>query len=71
MIVTLIGRDVLTEQKAAGTESKLVGLLLTEKGVLRSHQVVITEFGKGEITSGTFSPTSRTQYCISTSTIVV
>jgi aminomethyltransferase len=52
-----IGRDVLTEQKAAGTEPKLVGLILTEKGVLRSHQVVITEFGKGEITSGSFSPT--------------
>jgi aminomethyltransferase len=31
--------------------------VLTEKGVLRAHQAVITEFGKGEITSGTFSPT--------------
>ena len=52
-----IGRDVLTTQKAAGTQPKLVGLVLTEKGVLRSHQVVITEFGQGEITSGSFSPT--------------
>lgn len=52
-----IGRDVLTSQKAAGTEPKLVGLVLIEKGVLRSHQVVLTEFGKGEITSGSFSPT--------------
>jgi aminomethyltransferase len=52
-----IGRDVLTEQKAAGTQPKLVGLILTEKGVLRSHQAVITEFGNGEITSGSFSPT--------------
>lgn len=52
-----IGREVLSAQNAAGTQPKLVGLVLTEKGVLRSHQVVVTEFGKGEITSGTFSPT--------------
>jgi aminomethyltransferase len=52
-----IGREALSSQKAAATQPKLVGLVLTEKGVLRSHQVVVTEFGKGEITSGTFSPT--------------
>ncbi|MBL0711718.1 MAG: glycine cleavage system aminomethyltransferase GcvT [Colwellia sp.] len=52
-----IGRDALTAQKAAGDQPKLVGLVLTEKGVLRSHQVVVTEFGQGEITSGSFSPT--------------
>jgi aminomethyltransferase len=52
-----IGREVLSSQKASGTQPKLVGLVLTEKGVLRSHQIVVTEFGKGEITSGTFSPT--------------
>ena len=52
-----IGRKALTEQQKAGDQPKLVGLVLTEKGVLRSHQVVVTEFGKGEITSGTFSPT--------------
>ncbi|MBU2869426.1 glycine cleavage system aminomethyltransferase GcvT [Colwellia sp. E2M01] len=52
-----IGRDVLAAQNAAGEQPKLVGLILTEKGVLRSHQVVVTEFGNGEITSGTFSPT--------------
>ena len=38
-----------------------LGLLLTNKGVLRAHQKVFTEvngtFGEGEITSGTFSPT--------------
>jgi len=54
---SFIGREALTAQKASGTQPKLVGLILTEKGVLRSHQVVVTEFGKGEITSGTFSPT--------------
>lgn len=52
-----IGRDALTAQKAAGDQPKLVGLVLEEKGVLRSHQVVVTDFGNGEITSGTFSPT--------------
>jgi len=52
-----IGRKVLAAQAAAGDQAKLVGLVLTEKGVLRSHQVVITEFGTGEITSGSFSPT--------------
>jgi aminomethyltransferase len=40
------------------TPSKqLVGLLLEERGVLRSHQQVVTASGPGEITSGTFSPT--------------
>jgi aminomethyltransferase len=36
---------------------KLVGLLLLDRGVLRSHQKVVTPHGDGEITSGTFSPT--------------
>ena len=34
------------------------GLVLVDKGgVLRAHQIVCTEHGDGEITSGTFSPT--------------
>jgi len=33
-----------------------VGLVLLGKGILRSHQIVKTEFGNGEITSGTYSP---------------
>ena len=36
---------------------KLVGLLLLDRGVLRSHQKVQTAHGEGEITSGSFSPT--------------
>ncbi len=36
---------------------KLVGLLLTDRGVLRGHQKVHTAHGEGEITSGSFSPT--------------
>ncbi len=36
---------------------KLVGLLLLDRGVLRSHQKVVTPQGNGETTSGSFSPT--------------
>ena len=52
-----IGRDKLDKQKAGGTDTKLVGLLLEDRGVLRPHQKVVTEAGDGEITSGGFSPT--------------
>ena len=51
-----VGRKTLEAQKAAGTE-KLVGLVMTEKGVLRAGQKVQVEGGEGVITSGTFSPT--------------
>ncbi len=36
---------------------KLVGLVLLDRGVLRSHQQVHTAHGTGETTSGSFSPT--------------
>lgn len=51
-----VGRKALTDIKAAGTD-KLVGLVMTEKGVLRAGQKVKVEGGEGIITSGTFSPT--------------
>ncbi len=51
-----VGRAALTEQKANGTE-KLVGLVMTDKGVLRAGVKVICEGGEGVVTSGTFSPT--------------
>jgi aminomethyltransferase len=51
-----VGRRALETQKAAGTD-KLVGLVLTEKGVLRGGQTVQVEGGEGIITSGSFSPT--------------
>ena len=51
-----VGRDILTAQKAAGTD-KLVGLVMREKGVLRAGQKVTVAGGEGVITSGTFSPT--------------
>ena len=53
-----IGRTALQQQRTQGLDSKLVGLVLEERGVLRAHQVVrVAEVGEGEITSGSFSPT--------------
>jgi aminomethyltransferase len=53
-----VGRSALEAVRAAGTSPKLVGLLLEERGVLRSHQkVIVPGLGEGEVTSGTFSPT--------------
>jgi len=49
-----VGRPALERD---GSRKAFVGLKLLEKGVLRSHQKVITPAGEGEITSGTFSPT--------------
>ncbi len=52
-----IGRAALEAQRSAGVPAQLIGLVLEEKGVLRSHQKVYCAGGEGEITSGTFSPT--------------
>ncbi|MBW7900007.1 MAG: glycine cleavage system aminomethyltransferase GcvT [Rhodocyclaceae bacterium] len=49
-----VGRAALV---AGGQQKQFLGLVLLDKGVLRSHQKVITAHGDGEITSGTFSPT--------------
>lgn len=56
-----IGREALERQQAEGTE-QLVGLVMTEKGVLRHGQPVrFTDnhgvMQEGVITSGSFSPT--------------
>ncbi|WP_205836384.1 glycine cleavage system aminomethyltransferase GcvT [Iodobacter violaceini] len=49
-----VGKEALVAQ---GQTQQFLGLLLLDKGgVLRGHQVVHTEHGDGEITSGTFSP---------------
>jgi aminomethyltransferase len=54
-----IGRQALEQERRDGVKWQLVGLVMKERGVLRSHQVV--KFSgcaeTGEITSGTFSPT--------------
>ena len=52
-----IGREALEKQKAEGIKNQLVGLVFRGKGILRGHQEVETPEGKGEITSGSFSPT--------------
>jgi aminomethyltransferase len=58
-----IGRQALEEARRAGGR-ELVGLLLEDRGVLRSHQKVVVCAAPGgpaplagEVTSGTFSPT--------------
>jgi aminomethyltransferase len=48
-----LGRQALENLRYAETQ-QLVGLLLEERGVLRSHQKIVPT---GEVTSGTFSPT--------------
>src|SRR5579863_6696727 len=53
-----VGRAALEGIERAGSPRKLVGLLLEDRGVLRSHQkVIVPSVGEGAITSGTFSPT--------------
>ena len=52
-----IGRGALERD---GARMALVGLKLLDRGVLRSHQKVVTAAGEGEVTSGTFSPTLQT-----------
>jgi len=49
-----IGKPALLANPPA---RKMVGLVLLDRGVLRSHQKVLTPHGEGEITSGSFSPT--------------
>jgi aminomethyltransferase len=53
-----IGRKALQKAKQDGLEQRMAGLLLTGRGVLRSHQQVKFADGSGgEITSGSYSPT--------------
>jgi aminomethyltransferase len=52
-----IGRAPLERLARDGSERKLVGLVLEERGVLRAHQKVAAPAGEGEITSGSYSPT--------------
>lgn len=53
-----IGKQALLEMPV---KQQLIGLILLERGVLRSRQKVVTRHdgneGEGEITSGGFSPT--------------
>jgi aminomethyltransferase len=49
-----IGKAVLVASKPA---RHALGLALIDRGVMRSHQKVMTKHGDGEITSGSFGPT--------------
>lgn len=49
-----VGRDALV---AGAPARQLAGLVLLDKGVMRSHQPARCAHGAGEITSGGFSPT--------------
>jgi len=53
-----VGRGALNAKRDASDLRRLVGLLLTGRGVLRGHQTVLIDGDpSGEITSGGFSPT--------------
>ncbi len=55
-----IGRKALETEKETGIKHTFAGLVLEDRGVLRSHQKVMTASGEeGEVTSGTFSPTLK------------
>ncbi len=52
-----IGRETLSEQREAGADRVLVGLLPEGRAVPREGQVVHTDAGEGIVTSGGFAPT--------------
>jgi aminomethyltransferase len=53
-----IGRQALERIRAAGSGARQVGLVLEDRGILRSHQrVLVPDSSEGQITSGTYSPT--------------
>jgi aminomethyltransferase len=54
-----IGRPALEGQRNTGVQSRLVGLVLEGRGVMRAGQRVATDAGEGQITSGGFSPTMQ------------
>ena len=53
-----IGKSALLAEKEHGVTQQLVGLILEDRGVLRSHQRVVLADGlEGMTTSGSFAPT--------------
>lgn len=53
-----VGKEALELERAQGVNAALVGLILQDKGVLRTGQRVVLKDGReGVITSGGFSPT--------------
>jgi aminomethyltransferase len=53
-----IGKSALLKKLDKGVEQQLVGLVMTERGILRAHYPVFCDGEQvGEVTSGAFSPT--------------
>ena len=52
-----VGKSALAGANARRCDVEFKGLLLLERGVMRSHMKVHTALGVGETTSGSFSPT--------------
>jgi aminomethyltransferase len=52
-----IGRKALQAQRSSGLVTKLTGIVLETRGVIRGGQRVVTQCGEGSVTSGIFSPT--------------
>ena len=52
-----IGRAALERVREAGSERRMVGLVLEGRGIIRHGQVVKTSGGAGVVTSGGFGPT--------------
>jgi aminomethyltransferase len=50
-------RDFIGRTALSTPAGQRVGLLLLDRGVLRSHQPIFSAKGEGETTSGSFSPT--------------
>lgn len=56
-----MGKTALLQQKTNGTKRNIFGVVLEDKGMLRSHQkVIVPNCGEGETTSGGFSPILNT-----------
>lgn len=53
-----IGKTALLKQQQLGVSHELVGVIMKQRGMLRNHQdLLFPDNCKGEITSGSFSPT--------------
>ena len=53
-----IGRAALERQRSEGVKLQLVGLVLGRGGIPRTGSAVQTAAGEGQVTSGTFGPTT-------------
>jgi aminomethyltransferase len=52
-----VGREALEAERVAGPDTRLTGVVLDGRGVMRRDQRVVTNAGDGVVTSGLFSPT--------------